>query len=104
MKRSYPLHDLDDTEFEDLTCRICHHTLGIGTISFTAGKDGGRDARFTGTAQAFPSTASPATGKFNGQTKPPNKPSATFPPADFTRLLNDEVPKITVLATNGELE
>jgi hypothetical protein len=104
MKRSYPLHDLDDTEFEDLTCRICHHTLGIGTISFTAGKDGGRDARFTGTAQAFPSTASPATGKFIVQAKHTSNPSATCSTADFTRLLNDEVPKITALAIAGELE
>ena len=104
MKRSYPLHDLDDAEFEDLTCRLCHHTLGIGTISFTAGKDGGRDARFSGTAQAFPSTASPVAGKFIIQAKHTSNPSASCSHADFTRLLNEEVPKITALVTNGELE
>jgi hypothetical protein len=104
MKRSYPLHDLDSTEFEDLTCRICHHTLGTGTISFTAGKDGGRDARFNGTAQAFPSTASPAAGKFIIQAKHTSNPSASCSAAEFTKLLKLEVPKITTLATDGELE
>lgn len=104
MKRSYPLHDLADDEFEDLTCRICHRTLGTGTISFTAGKDGGRDARFTGTAQAFPSTASPATGKFIIQAKHTSNPSASCSHAEFTRIVNEEVPKITTLVANGELE
>jgi hypothetical protein len=104
MKRTYPLHDLEDGEFEDLTCRICHHTLGIGTIAFTAGKDGGRDGRFTGTARAFPSTASPITGKIIVQAKHTSNPSASCSHPDFKRLINGEIPKITVLAADGELE
>ena len=39
MKRQYRLHELEDTEFEDLVCRICMRILGMGTIAFSAGKD-----------------------------------------------------------------
>jgi hypothetical protein len=104
MKRSYPLHDLDDAEFEDLTCRICQKILGLGTISFTKGKDGGRDGRFHGTAQAFPSTGSPVSGKVIVQAKHTSNPSAACSDTDFTRAINGEVPKITALVASGELE
>jgi hypothetical protein len=54
VRRTFPLHDLNDTEFEDLVCGICHLILGTGTVVFATGKDGGRDAAFNGTAAKFP--------------------------------------------------
>ena len=53
----YPLYDLSWQEFENIVISICEEILGTGTIKFADGKDGGRDAKFTGTANNFPSNA-----------------------------------------------
>ncbi len=47
MNIKYPLHYLDDKEFENLVTLICENILGTGTIVFSDGKDEGRDALFT---------------------------------------------------------
>ncbi len=47
MNIKYPLYNLDDKEFENLVALICENMLGIGTIVFSDGKDGARDALFT---------------------------------------------------------
>ncbi len=65
----YPLYDLHWQEFENVVISICEEILGIGTINFTDGKDGGRDAKFTGTANHFPSDTTPWRGKFIIQAK-----------------------------------
>jgi hypothetical protein len=62
--RSFPLYDLNDQEFEKLVVLICERILGSGTINFSTGADAGRDAKFTGKAQNFPSKTSPWEGKF----------------------------------------
>ncbi len=67
--KDYLLHTLSPGAFEELVVRICHEILGFGTISFSSGKDGGRDAFFDSTAQRFPSVAEPWTGKFVIQAK-----------------------------------
>lgn len=104
MKRHYRLHELEDTEFEDLVCRICMRILGMGTIAFSSGKDGGRDARFDGTAQHFPSDAKPAKGKFVVQAKHTSQPGASCSDSAFKRIFQDELPKIRKLAKAGNLE
>ncbi|HLM83523.1 MAG TPA: ABC-three component system protein [Terriglobales bacterium] len=104
MKRHYRLHELEDTEFEDLVCRICMRILGMGTISFSSGKDGGRDARFDGTAQHFPSKTNPARGKFVVQAKHTTQPGASCSDSPFKRVFKDELPKIKNLAKAGDLE
>jgi hypothetical protein len=68
--------------------------MGIGITSFAAGRDGGKDAKFEGTAVAFPSTTDPATGKFIIQAKHTTYP-ASCSDSDFeTTLINKEIPKI----------
>ena len=59
----YPLENLTDTEFEKLVALICHQVLGTGTVTFSVGKDGGKDARFNGKANNFPSKSKPWEGK-----------------------------------------
>ncbi|MCD6394467.1 MAG: hypothetical protein J7M40_13290, partial [Planctomycetes bacterium] len=59
MSQKYPLYNLNDKDFEDLSSLICERILGTGTIVFSTGKDGGRDAKFTGKANKFPSEAAP---------------------------------------------
>ncbi|HED07317.1 MAG TPA: hypothetical protein ENI57_04285 [Ignavibacteria bacterium] len=52
---NYPLENLKDTEFEKLVALICERILGLGTIVFSKGKD----AKFEGKANKFPSEREP---------------------------------------------
>lgn len=100
----FPIHQLHDTEFEDLVTLICRQTLGAGVTSFAPGRDGGKDAKFEGTAIAFPSTASPASGKFIIQAKHTANPVASCSDSEFeTSLLNKEIPKIKRQFDEGKL-
>ncbi len=85
--KDYLLHTLSPSAFEDLIVKICHEILGFGTISFSSGKDGGRDAFFGGTAQRFPSEAEPWSGSFVIQAKHTEKTDASCSDSDFERLL-----------------
>jgi hypothetical protein len=104
LKSHYRLYELEDTDFEDLVCRICMQILGLGTVSFSAGKDGGRDGRFAGTAAAFPSVTAPASGKFVIQSKHTTVPGASCSDYAFQKLFKAELPKVKALALEGELE
>ena len=104
MRRTFPLQDLSNDEFEDLVAGICQRILGTGTIVFATGKDGGRDAAFKGTAQKFPSVETPLAGKFIIQAKHTANPVASCSDAEFGRILDGEKPKIVVLIAAGELE
>ena len=99
----YPLYNLDDKEFEDLVVIICQEILGFGTITFTKAKDGGRDAKFTGTANEIPSRKNPWSGKFIIQAKHTTNPIASCSDADFHRILKKELPKINILNKNGKI-
>ena len=49
MKFAY--EDLSDDQFEKLIVFLCQHLLGISVQGFAKGPDGGRDAKFVGTAE-----------------------------------------------------
>ena len=100
----YPLYNLDDESFADLVTIICEHILGFGTIVFTKAKDGGRDAKFTGTANEIPSRAVPWSGKFIIQAKHTTNPTASCSDADFHRILKVELPKIDALKKKGKID
>jgi hypothetical protein len=93
----YRLELLDDTTFEDLVNTICQKILGTGVISFSPGKDGGRDGKFTGTAQKFPDNINPWSGKFIIQAKHTNNPIASCSDTDFEKIVKDEIIKIKKL-------
>jgi len=101
---NYPLHELDWQEFEEVVTSICEDILGTGTIIFSDGKDGGRDAKFTGTANNFPSTASPWIGKFIIQAKHTNKIGASCSDSEFKTTLNKEVSNIKDLNDDKKLD
>ena len=90
----YPLYDLSWQEFENIVISICEEILGTGTIKFADGKDGGRDAKFTGTANNFPSSASPWNGKFIIQAKHTTNMIASCSDSEFNTLLKKEVEKL----------
>ena len=102
----YPLENLvSDKEFEDLVALICERILGMGTIIFSVGKDGGKDAKFNGKANSFPSETAPWNGKIIIQAKHTQRPNASCSDSDFQRILKNEViPAITKLKENKEID
>lgn len=101
---NYPLHELAWQEFESVVTSICEEILGTGTITFSDGTDGGRDAKFSGTANNFPSSASPWSGKFIIQAKHTTKANASCSDNDFKTILNDEINSIKKLQEADKLD
>lgn len=89
--RIYPLHYLSNQEFENLSTLICCKILGVATIPFAEGMDGGRDGRFHGKANCFPSKTQPWDGKIVIQAKHTTKENASCSDSTFTTILNKEV-------------
>ena len=103
--RSTPLHDLPWQEFEKLVVLICERILGTGTINFSAGPDGGRDGKFIGKAENFPSKAAPWEGRFIIQAKHTKRPEAKCSDSDFKKILENEVNnRVKTLVDNNELD
>ncbi len=100
----FPIHQLNDNEFEQLVVLIGRKVLGVGITSFAPGADGGKDARFEGAATAFPSAAAPATGKFVFQAKHTTNPVASCSDYEFeTKIIEAEIPKIKRQFEEGRL-
>ncbi len=93
-RRDYRLHELSEAEFERLVVQICVRWLGEGVTPFAPGRDGGRDGKFHGTANSFPSTAHPLTGHCVLQAKHAAAPNRSCSDKDFGTLLEKEHPKI----------
>ena len=100
----YCIERLDDITFEDLANTICQEILGTGVISFSPGKDGGRDGKFTGTAQNYPDNVNPWSGKFIIQAKHTNNPIASCSDSDFEKIVKDEILKIKKLKDSGDID
>lgn len=101
MKFAY--EDLSSEQFEDLVVALCQFLLGAAVQGFTAGPDGGRDAKFVGTAELFPSASNPWIGTVICQGKHTNGYNKTFSDADFhsdknaATVLGEELPRIKKL-------
>lgn len=111
MRRStYLYEDLGTEQFEKLVVLICEEIFGAGVTSFSTGPDGGRDARFDGTAQLYPSTSSPWVGKTVIQAKHSIGHDKSCSDPDFfsesrkSSTIPDEVRKIVRLIERGELD
>ena len=100
----YPLNELSSGEFENVVASICEEILGTGTIVFSEGKDGGRDAKFTGRANSFPSEAAPWDGKIIIQAKHTVKVGASCSDSDFSTTLKKEVSSIKDLKDDEKLD
>ncbi len=101
----YPLENLTDTEFENLVALICSEILGTGTVVFSVGKDGGKDARFNGKANNFPSKSEPWKGKIIIQAKHTQRPDASCSDSDFQSILKKSViPAINKLKGKNEID
>ena len=103
--RTYPLHYLNAEDFENLANVICNKILGEATIPFAKGTDGGRDGRFHGKANCFPSETAPWEGQTVIQAKHTNKENASCSDSDFNTILkNDVLPAINRLIQEKKIE
>lgn len=101
----YPLYELNDKSFEDLTVHICQKILGEGVIPFAEGPDGGRDAKFTGKANLIPSEAKPWEGKIVIQAKFTSRINASCSDSHFkTRIKKEVVPAIARLKESNKVD
>lgn len=100
----YPLHYQNEDDFENLVTLICKKILGEGVIPFAKGRDGGKDGRFTGTANCFPSENDPWKGNIIIQAKHTEKIQASCSDSDFSTKVEDEIKKIKNLKSKGEID
>jgi hypothetical protein len=79
----YAYEDLGDDQFEKLVVFLCQRLLGMGVQGFAKGPDGGKDAKFVGTAERHPSAAAPWKGITIIQAKHTNGYNKNFSEPDF---------------------
>ena len=102
---NYKLEYLSENDFEKLVNMLCHEILGCGVIEFSKGKDGGRDGKFTGVANKYPSEKEPWKGTFIIQAKHTENPIASCSDTDFQNIIKkNEIPKLIKLKENDELD
>jgi hypothetical protein len=102
--RDYHLHELNGDDFQNLVIHLCREVLGTGTVQFSEGPDGGRDGKFDGTANKYPSLASPWKGCFIIQAKRVADPTASCSDSAFETVLKKEFPKIKKLKVSKECD
>lgn len=106
----YAYEDLSSDQFETLIILLCQRLLGIAVQGFAKGADGGRDAKFMGTAELYPSQANPWSGTVIIQAKHTNGYNKSFSEKDFysesgkNTILGREIPKIKKLRESGQLD
>lgn len=100
----YRLELLDEDTFENLVNTICQEILGTGVVTFSPGKDGGKDGRFNGKAQNYPSKTDYWNGKFVIQSKHTSIPNASCSDSDFETLVEKEIKKVKELKSKREID
>lgn len=106
----YAYEDLSPTQFENLIVFLCQRLLGVSVQGFAEGPDGGRDAKFVGTAERHPSKAAPWVGTTIIQAKHTNGYNRSFSEFDFFSLsskstvLGKEIPRIKNLRSKKQLD
>ena len=108
MKFAY--EDLSDKQFEVLIVLLCQRLLGVSVQGFAQGPDGGRDAKFTGTADLHPSASAPWIGTTIIQAKHTNGYNRSFSESDFfsatsaNTVLAKEIPRVKTLREDKHLD
>lgn len=106
----YNYEDLSDDQFEQLVVFLCQELLGIATQGFSKGPDGGRDAKFVGTAELYPSRSKPWNGITVIQAKHTNGYNKHFSESDFysktgdSSVLSKEIVRIKKLREGKQLD
>lgn len=106
----YAYEDLSPEQFENLVVFLCQRLLGISVQGFAKGVDGGRDAKFVGTAELHPSKAAPWIGTTIIQAKHTNGYNRNFSETDFysqnstNTVLGKEIIRIKNLRNHNQLD
>ena len=105
----YAYEDLAESQFEQLVVQMSRKILGSSVQGFSAGVDGGRDARFQGIANGFPSDYSPWSGITIVQAKHTNAYNTRFSDASFSgnsdsSVLTEEIGRIKKLINTRSLD
>lgn len=106
----YAYEDMNNDQFERLVVCLCRYLFGIGVQGFAKGPDGGRDAKFVGTAELHPSKAAPWAGTTIIQAKHTNGYNKNFSEGDFysktsqQTTVGEEIPRIQKLRVKGQLD
>jgi hypothetical protein len=107
----YAYENLANEQFETLVVFLCQKILGIAVQGFAKGPDGGRDAKFVGTAELHPSKAAPWVGITIIQAKHTNGYNRNFSEPDFYNtkpdsksILGDELPRIKNLRAGKQVD
>jgi hypothetical protein len=103
--KKYPLHYINEDDFENLATLICRKILGEAVIPFAKGTDGGRDGRFHGKANLFPSQSEPWNGKIVIEAKHSSKENSSCSDKEFQKILIEDIlPKIERLKSKNKIE
>lgn len=108
MKFAY--EDMSPAQFETLIVLLCQRLLGVAVQGFATGPDGGRDAKFVGTAELHPSKSAPWIGITIVQAKHTNGYNRNFSEADFfsakaaNTVLGKEVPRVKKLREAKQID
>lgn len=106
----YAYENLSASQFEELVVTLCQKLLGLATQGFAVGPDGGRDAKFVGTAEHIPSKSTPWSGTVIIQAKHTNGYNKKFSDTDFysqdseSCVIAEEIPRIKALKQSGGLD
>lgn len=108
MRYDHAIIYMSDDDFEAMSNAICQKILGTGLISFTKGRDGGKDGRFTGKANSFPSESKPWDGKMIIQSKHTENPISKCTDGDFFTnkgsVINKEIKRLLKLKEDEGLD
>lgn len=106
----YAYEDLSEDQFEKLVVLLCQRLLGMAVQGFAKGVDGGRDAKFVGTAELLPSKAAPWAGTTIIQAKHTSGYNRSFSEGDFynpkseNTVVGKEIPRIQKLRKAMQLD
>ncbi len=84
MKDTFPYYRLYWQDFEDVTIEICRDILGIACKKFSDGPDGGRDSKFNGTTNKYPSLSQKWSGNMIIQAKHTSELNKSCSDNDFS--------------------
>lgn len=108
MTRDWRLDQITWQEFERLVAQLCQEVLGTGAVSFSNGPDGGRDGRFSGRANRFPSDVERWDGEWVIQAKHTSDRSASCSDGAFygnkSSIVASEIERLTLLRSEDGID
>jgi hypothetical protein len=90
-------------DFEEMVRFLGLRLFGASLTAFKAGRDKGRDARFDGIPQQWPSDQGQEHGQYVLQSKHTSKEAACCSDSDFKKDLKSEKGKVKLLIASNEL-